>query len=97
MYSITDRQGDDAIRAALLDANEKGKLAVVAAVTGIAGGAARLEEIINTTEELSLLERGTLMSHLEVDEVSDRYDMPAAECSVAQAEPSDVGPGYEEE
>jgi len=35
--SITDRKTDDKIRAALRDADSKGKLGVVAAVIGIGG------------------------------------------------------------
>lgn len=62
--SITDQKIDDAIRSALKDAEKKGKLDVVAAVTGIAGGAAELRKIMNSTGELHTMDRGMLGMHL---------------------------------
>lgn len=61
---ITDSKVDEKIRAALRDANKKGRLGVVAAVTGIAGGEKALRKIMNSTSELSILDRGMLGIHL---------------------------------
>lgn len=55
---------DMRIRAALKDADEKGALSVVAAVTGIAGGEKELRKIMNSTEELHPMDRGMLGMHL---------------------------------
>lgn len=52
------------IREALRNADAKGKLSVVAAVTGIAGGEDELRKIMNGTDELSLMDRGMLGIHL---------------------------------
>ena len=59
-----DIRTDENIRAALKDADEKGKLDVVAAVTGIAGGVVTLREMMDSTEELSIMDRGMLGMHL---------------------------------
>lgn len=67
MNWINDPKIDDAIRTALKDADKKGKLAVVAAVVGIAGGDDSLRKIMNSTGELSLMDRGTLGMHLLSD------------------------------
>ena len=48
----------------LKDADEKGQLSVVEAVTGIAGGVEELRKIMNSTEELSIMDRGMLGLHL---------------------------------
>lgn len=61
-----DKSADAKIRKALMDADCKGKLGVVAAVTGIAGGVAELRKIIAGTEELSIMDRGILGMHLGV-------------------------------
>ena len=55
---------EERIRAALKDADDKGKLDVVAAVTGISGGVAELRKIMNSTEEMSIMDRGVLGMHL---------------------------------
>ncbi len=55
---------DVKIRAALKDADAKGKLSVVAAVTGIAGGEDELRKIMNSTEELHVMDRGMLGVHI---------------------------------
>jgi hypothetical protein len=60
MMNITDPKTDDAIRAALKDADSKGKLDVVAAVTGIAGGTDKLRTIMNSTGELNIMDRRML-------------------------------------
>ncbi len=57
---------DKEIREALEDADKKGKLSVVAAVSGIAGGEDTLREIINSTGELSIMDRGMLGMFLEL-------------------------------
>ena len=55
---------DDRIRSALKDADSKGKLDVVAAVTGIAGGVDELRKIMSSEGELSPMDRGMLGIHL---------------------------------
>ncbi len=62
--SVLDESADSRIRAALLDADKKGKLGIVAAVTGIAGGVKELRRLMNTTEPLSVMDRGMLGMHL---------------------------------
>lgn len=62
--NITDSKTDDLIRAALRDADKKGRLSVVAAVSGIAGGEKTLRKIMNSTSELSIMDRGMLGIHL---------------------------------
>lgn len=64
LFSLTDPKIDQAIRAALRDADSKNKLGVVAAVTGIAGGEAALRDILFSTDELPVLVRGVLAMHL---------------------------------
>lgn len=59
-----DQSLDGTIRAALKDADSKGRLGVVAAVTGIAGGVVELHKIMLGTEELSIMDRGILGMHL---------------------------------
>lgn len=61
-----DPKMDTVIRAALLKADREGKLGVVAAVTGIAGGVDELRKIMNSTGELCLMDRGMLGMHLAV-------------------------------
>lgn len=61
---MTDKKIDDRIRAALKDADSKGKLDVVAAITGIAGGEKTLREIMNSTDDLGIMDRGMLSVHL---------------------------------
>lgn len=59
-------QVDAVIREALKSANRKGKLSVVAAVTGIAGGEASLKKIMKGTGPLSIMDRGMLGMHLNL-------------------------------
>jgi len=59
-----DKNMDATIRAALRDADAKGKLGVVAAVTGIAGGEDELRKIMNSTGELHIMDRGMLGMHI---------------------------------
>ena len=61
---ITDKRQDDRIRQALRNADKKGQLQVVAAVTGISGGVAELRRIMNSTGELAIMDRGMLTIHL---------------------------------
>lgn len=65
MRDLCDPRTDDVIRSALVEADRKGKLGVVAAVVGIAGGESTLREIMNSTGELSIMDRGMLALHLE--------------------------------
>jgi hypothetical protein len=65
MRSLSDPKTDDIIRSALLEADRKGKLGMVAAVVGIAGGEDELSKIMNSTGELSIMDRGMLALHLE--------------------------------
>lgn len=62
--NLTDKRQDDRIRQALRNADKKGQLQVVAAVTGIAGGVAELRRIMNSTGELAIMDRGMLAIHL---------------------------------
>ena len=62
MNNITNT--DARIRAALRDADQKGKLGVVAAVTGITGGVKALRTIMNGADELNIMDRGMLSIHL---------------------------------
>lgn len=62
--NVTDAKQDERIRAALRNADKKGQLQVVAAVTGIAGGVQELRRIMNSTEALSIMDRGMLAIHL---------------------------------
>lgn len=64
MLDLHDPKTDDMIRSALRDADSKGKLGVVAAVTGLAGGEKELRKIMNSTSELSIMDRGMLGLHL---------------------------------
>lgn len=62
--NISDKRQDDRIRQALRNADKKGQLQVVAAVTSISGGTAELRRIMNSTDELSIIDRGMLSIHL---------------------------------
>lgn len=62
--NLTDKRQDERIRTALRSADKKGRLGVVAAVTGIAGGEAELRKIMNSTDELAIMDRGMLAIHL---------------------------------
>ena len=64
MMNLTNPYNDVLIREALLSADKKGKLDVVAAVTGISGGVEELRKIMNSTEELNIMDRGMLGIHL---------------------------------
>ncbi|MEH6483068.1 MULTISPECIES: hypothetical protein [Pseudomonas] len=59
-----DQKKDERIRAALRSANKQGKLDVVAAVTGISGGVPELKKIMDSSEPLSIMDRGMLGIHL---------------------------------
>ena len=61
---LDDELTDTKIRAALRDADSKGKLGVVAAVTGISGGVSELRKIMNSEGELHIMDRGMLAMHL---------------------------------
>ena len=62
--NLTDTKQDERIRSALRNADRRGQLQVVAAVTGIAGGVEKLREIMNGTDELHIMDRGMLALHL---------------------------------
>ena len=61
---LDDERTDAKIRAALRNADNKGKLGVVAAVTGIAGGEAELRKIMESEDKLHVMDRGMLGMHL---------------------------------
>ena len=61
---LNDELTDTKIRNALRNADSKGKLGVVAAVTGIAGGETELRKIMDSEGELHIMDRGMLMRHL---------------------------------
>ena len=62
--NLIDKKQDDRIRSALRNAEKRGQLQVVAAVTGIAGGVEKLREIMNSSDELHIMDRGMLALHL---------------------------------
>ncbi|EKQ6351825.1 TPA: hypothetical protein NI805_006384 [Pseudomonas aeruginosa] len=62
--NLTDHKQDDRIRAALRNADKRGQLQVVAAITGIDGGVQELRKIMDSTGELSIMDRGMLALHL---------------------------------
>jgi hypothetical protein len=64
VMDFLDKSMDDKIRAALRSADAKGKLTVVAAVTGIAGGEKELRRIMKSTGELPIMDRVMLGMHL---------------------------------
>jgi len=64
VMNITDPKIDDQIRDALRNADKKGQLGTVAAVTGIAGGVKELRRIMNSSGELPIMDRGMLGMHL---------------------------------
>lgn len=64
--AITDPKMDDHIRTALRNADSNGKLDTVAEITGIAGGEPELRKIMNSTGELSIMDRGMIALHLEL-------------------------------
>jgi DNA transposition AAA+ family ATPase len=66
MTHSTDAQTDQRIRAALRDADNKGQLGTVAAVTGIAGGTTELRKIMNSNSPLHTMDRGMLSIHLNL-------------------------------
>ncbi len=61
---LDDELTDGKIRTALRDADAKGKLSVVAAVTGISGGEIELRKIMGSEGELHIMDRGMLAMHL---------------------------------
>ena len=61
---INNSEADTHIRNALRAADEKGKLGVVAAVTGIFGGENELRRIMESEGELSIMDRGMLLASL---------------------------------
>ena len=69
MFDIMNPETDDKIKEALRSADEKGKLGVVAAVTGISGGEEELRKIMNTEGELHIMDRGVLAVHLQAGEL----------------------------
>lgn len=62
MEKISMDSKDSAIKAALKDADRKGRLNVVSAVTGYS--VAELKRIMNPAEPLTLMERSALGIHL---------------------------------
>lgn len=63
--NLQDKKIDDKVRAAIRSADAKGQLSVVAAVTGISGGVDQLRQIMNSTDELSVMDRAMLGIHLQ--------------------------------
>lgn len=61
---INDPSTDDKIRSVLRDADSKGKLGVVAAVTGTSGGESELRKVMESEGELLVMDRGMLAIHL---------------------------------
>jgi len=62
MIDLQTPETDDKIRSALKDANRKGKLEIVAAVTGTSDS--ELRRIMNSSEPLTMMERVSLGMHL---------------------------------
>lgn len=66
MFDFNNAENDKSIRDALRDADSKGKLGIVAAVVGIAGGETELRKIMESTEEMNIMDRGMLGMHLNL-------------------------------
>lgn len=64
MIHVNDPNADAKIRAALKSADARGKLGVVAAVIGIAGGEDELRKIMNDTEPMHVMDRGMIGIHI---------------------------------
>lgn len=63
---LLNKETDVKIREALRSADRKGKLSVVAAVIGIAGGEKELRKIMNSKDELHIMDRGMIGIHLDL-------------------------------
>lgn len=61
---LLDPKMDEIIRNALKQADQNGKLGMVAMIVGIAGGEQYLREIMNSTGELAIIDRGILGMYL---------------------------------
>lgn len=64
--NFLDNSIDERVREALREADKSGDLDTVAAVIGIAGGVDELRQIMNSTGELNIMDRGMLAMHLGV-------------------------------
>ncbi len=62
--ALRNEATDTKIRTALRDADSKGKLGVVAAVIGIGGGESELRKIMDSEDELNIMDRGMLAMYL---------------------------------
>lgn len=60
MIDFRDPQSSDKIRAALQTADREGRLAFLAAATGIAGGINTIRTIMNSAGEIPVMDRGML-------------------------------------
>lgn len=63
---LLNKETDVKIREALRSADRKGKLSVVAAVIGIAGGEKELRKIMNSKDGLHIMDRGMIGMHLDL-------------------------------
>jgi hypothetical protein len=63
---LLSKETDDRIRKALQSADQKGKLSVIAAVVGIAGGENELRKIMNSKGDLHIMDRGMIGMHLNL-------------------------------
>ena len=66
MRALRDPKMDDKIRATLRVADKMGKLSVIAAVVGIAGGESAVRQIMNSEGELPIMDRGMFALHLNL-------------------------------
>ncbi len=64
MIEFNDPKASDKIREALRAVEKDGKLEVLAAYTGIAGGVEELRKIMNSTGEIHIMDRGMLGMYL---------------------------------
>ena len=65
MIDFRDPKSSDKVRAALKEAESKGRLGNIAAKSGIAGGVPALRKIMDTQGELPVIDRGILGMYLE--------------------------------
>lgn len=63
---LHSKETDGKIRKVLRDADQMGNLSMVAKIVGIAGGVESLREIMNSEEELGIMDRGMLGMHLRI-------------------------------
>jgi len=64
MISYYEENASEKLRAALRNVDAIGKLDILAAVSGIAGGESEIRKIMNSTGEINVMDIGMLGIHL---------------------------------